>query len=213
MATTRRSGSTGPWLRLLGLLEIVGIIVFTLVVVVLAALRPDYSHLAQAISALGEIGRPFANVQAINFVVLGALTVAFAVGLHRGMPPGSILGPALVATFGIGVIGAGLFPCLPCGEFSNPTWENTTHGIVAGIAFLGYLPAPFLLSRRMRLGERWAGYARPFLVLGVIIVLLNFSFYAVGGTSVMGGVQRVLIGAIFVSLGLLAVRLYRVART
>ena len=103
--------------------------------------------------------------------------------------------------------------CLPCGEFSNLTRENTTHGIAAGIAFLGYLPAPFLLSRRMRLDERWAGYTRPFLVLGVIIVLLNFSFYAGGGTSVMGAVQRVLVGAIFVSLGLLAARLYRVSGT
>lgn len=46
MATTRRSGSTRPWLRLLALLEIVGIIAFTVVVVVLAALRPDYSHSA-----------------------------------------------------------------------------------------------------------------------------------------------------------------------
>ncbi|MFQ5934729.1 MAG: DUF998 domain-containing protein, partial [Dehalococcoidia bacterium] len=121
MATTQQSPSRGPWLRVLAVLEIVGIIAFTVVVAVLAALRPDYSHVAQTISALGEIGRPFATVQAINFVVLGALTTVFAFGLHWGLPPGSILGPALVALFGIGIIGAGLFPCLPCSEFSTFT--------------------------------------------------------------------------------------------
>lgn len=213
MATTPESASKGPWLRVLAVLEIVGIIAFTVVVAVLAALRPDYSHVAQTVSALGEVGKPFANVQAINFVVLGAVTTAFAFGLHWGLPPGSILGPALVAVFGLGIIGAGLFPCLPCGEFSTFTLENATHGIAAGIAFVAIMPAPFLLSRRMRLDGRWADYARPFLVLGALIVILNVMFYAVTETAVMGAVQRALVGTIFVSLGLLAIRLYRVSRT
>lgn len=149
---SKTGNGSRSWLRVAAILEIAAMAVFALLVGILAALRPSYSHVAQTISALGELGQPNASIQTVNFIVLGAPTIAFAFALHRGMPAGSLLGPALVALFGVGAIGAGLFPCLPC-EFSSFTWENTTHGIAAGIAFVAIMPAPFLLSRRMRSGE------------------------------------------------------------
>lgn len=210
MASSQRDGPQ-RWLRLIGVLEIAGMVAFTAVVGFLAALRPEYGHLTHTISTLGEIGAPFAIVQQLNFIVLGGLTTAFAYGLHRGMPPGFVLGPLLVALFGLGIVGAGLFPCLPCTDFSSYTWENTTHGITAGVAFVAIMPAPFFLSRRMRSDERWANYTRPFLVLGVLIVAFNVAYYVATGTAVVGALQRALVGAIFVSFGLLAVRLYHVS--
>src|SRR3990170_1860649 len=94
--------------RLLAICGIIGPIFFTTVVVTLALLRPGYSHLAQAISELGEVGAPNAIVQDINFIMLGLLTLAFAFGLHRGIGArrGSKIGPALLAVFAV-VAGVG----------------------------------------------------------------------------------------------------------
>jgi hypothetical protein len=50
-----------------------------------AFLVDDYSPLAETVSALEA--QPHGWVQQINFVVFGLLTIAFAVGLHRGVRP------------------------------------------------------------------------------------------------------------------------------
>ena len=177
----------------------------------LAALRPGYSRVAQTISALGEVGAPNAIAQQVNFVVFGALVLAYSVGLHRGIGngAGSKLGPAFVGAFGLGVALAGFFPCDQCADFSSPTYHNVTHGIAAFIAFFGFLPAPFFLWRRMKADPSWAGLARWSLAFGIAIVVLEITFNAGSGTALAGLLQRIEVAAIFVNLELLAIRLYR----
>lgn len=48
--------------KLFALAGILAPIIFTAVVIILAALRPDYSHVSQPMSQLGEIGGPNAIV-------------------------------------------------------------------------------------------------------------------------------------------------------
>ena len=104
-----KRSQTGSVLRLLALCGIVAPISFTTVVVVLGSIQPGYSHLSQTISSLGDIGAPNAAIQNINFVVTGMLTLAFALGLQRGIGDGkgSKVGPALVALWGMGLIASG----------------------------------------------------------------------------------------------------------
>ena len=72
--------------------------------------RGEYDPLAEPVSAL-EAG-PNGWIQQINFVVFGLLTIAFSVGLHRGMRPirGGIAGPALLFLSGVGLLLAAAFP-------------------------------------------------------------------------------------------------------
>lgn len=93
---------------------VLGPILFTAIVIILGFLHPGYSHASQAVSELGAVGAPNAAAQAVNFLLLGLLTLAFAVGLHRGIGggEGSKGGPALLAAFAIsGGFGSAAFPC------------------------------------------------------------------------------------------------------
>lgn len=73
-------------------------------------LTEGYSPLEQPVSALAAW--PHGLVQTVNFVVFGLLTFAFAIGLHRGLAPSrfGIVGPALFAVTGLGLLWAAAFP-------------------------------------------------------------------------------------------------------
>src|SRR2546423_15131023 len=82
---------------------------FLIALFVQDATRAHYDPLRQPGSSL-ELG-PHGWVQQLNFVVAGLLTLAFAVGLRRGLRPGrGARGvPLLVGGWAVGVIGAGGF--------------------------------------------------------------------------------------------------------
>ena len=93
-------------------------LLFASIVLVAGSLRPAYSHISQFISELGY--GPNAIVQNLNFVLTGMLVAAFSYGLHKGLPAGSRKGPAFLTAFGIGLIGAGVFP----GDPANPSVQS-----------------------------------------------------------------------------------------
>ncbi len=64
---------------------IAGPIMFARVALVQSLLRPEHSLVADPISALAA--GPSGWVQDVNFLVFGALMVAYAIGLHLGVPP------------------------------------------------------------------------------------------------------------------------------
>jgi hypothetical protein len=75
-----------PMAVVLALAGILGPVLFTAVFVIQELFRRgEYSPMAEPVSAL-EAG-PGGWVQQVNFVGFGLLTIAFAVGLHRGMRP------------------------------------------------------------------------------------------------------------------------------
>jgi uncharacterized protein DUF998 len=83
---------------------------FVLVFLVEGARRDGYDPMREPVSslALGQRGW----IQRANFVGTGLLMLAFADGLRQtsaATPGGSRLGPRLVATYAIGLIGAGIF--------------------------------------------------------------------------------------------------------
>lgn len=96
------------------------------------AVRSDYNPLRHPISAL-SLG-PTGWTQRVNFWVTGGLYVAAAVGLWRSRThPGlaTRAGPTLLSTVGIGLIGAGVFPCDPINGYPPGTAEvraRTTTG-------------------------------------------------------------------------------------
>ena len=174
LADPRKPGSqfapmpTRPsWPRLLGLAAILGPSLFTALVAVQAMLQPDYGDLEMPISALAAW--PLGWLQNLNFYVFGVLLIAFAVGLHLGMTPGGVAGPAALAASGVATMLAAAFPMFrgPDGTVVEPIG----HIAAAFGTFLGTGVGYILVSRRMRRDPQWAGVAGVTLAVGVAIVV------------------------------------------
>ncbi|WP_328329080.1 DUF998 domain-containing protein [Kribbella sp. NBC_00382] len=107
-----------------------------------------YDSLRHPVSslALGDHGW----IQTANFLVAGALTIAFALGLWRQ----ARLGAVLVGIWGVGLLGAGLFTTDPVSGFplgTPATVEYTTSGALHDAfslpAFLALAVAQVVLAR------------------------------------------------------------------
>ena len=109
--------------------------------------RGEYDPVAEPVSAL-EAG-PTGWIQQLNFVVSGLLTMAFAVGLHRGLRAtrAGIVGPALLFVSGIAFLLAAAFPLREDG--AGVMYDPGGH-VVAGFTF--FLSSPLgliVVSRRL----------------------------------------------------------------
>jgi hypothetical protein len=151
-------------------------------------------------------------VQIANFLVAGLATVAAAVGLQRAL--GQRLAPALVAAYGVSLVGAGVFRADPAQGFPVGTpettpisWHGGLHLIVGGIGFVCLIAACFVLARGFwREGRRWlAWFSR---VTGVVF-LGGFAGIASGspGPTTLAFVAAV--GLVWVWLALVCVHFYR----
>lgn len=210
--------STGGGQRLLGWAGVVGPAVFTGGFLVQEAFRrEEYSPVRETISAL-EAG-PNGWLQQLNFVLFGLLTIAFAVGLHRGVRPSrrGAAGPALLAVSGVGLL---LAAALPLREDAlGVTYDPGGH-VVAGLLFFGTSAMGLVvLSRRLMCDPRWRALA-PWtlasgatLLIGFVMTRLLVMPQDAPLHDVAGLVQRLLLLAVlFPCRFLLAVRLLRLAR-
>jgi hypothetical protein len=127
-------------------------------------------------------------LQISNFVLVGVLTIAFAVGLRRVWSrPG--WAPRLIAVYGASLILAGVFRADPAQGFPVGTppgpgtvsWHGNLHFVVGGIGFACLIAACFVLARRFAAGGRrgWAWYSR---ITGVLF-FAGFVGIASGGGS------------------------------
>jgi hypothetical membrane protein len=206
-----------PWISFAAWAGIIGPILFTACFLAQEALRRgEYDPLAERVSAL-EAG-PNGWIQQVNFIVFGLLTIAFAVGLHRGVRPtrAGIAGPTLLFLSGIGLLLAAIFPLRE--GAAGVTYDPGGHIIAGPTFFLSGALGLLVLSRRLAHDPRWRSIATYTLVAG-ILALVGF---AVGGGLVvpddaplhdwLGLYQRVIILAvIFPCRIVLSLRLLQVA--
>ena len=126
---------------------------FMLVATLQDVTRPGFHPLRCQVShlAIGNSGW----VQALNFLVTGALVLAFAFGLRQALRPQKLL-PALLGFIGIGLIAATFFATepgygCPSGPLSVPpgvTINGQVHDLAAGVVFFSFLVAGLLCGRR-----------------------------------------------------------------
>ncbi|MGH2556251.1 MAG: DUF998 domain-containing protein, partial [Actinomycetota bacterium] len=175
-----------------------------------------YSHVAEPVSALAA--GPNGWIQNANFLVFGALMIAFAIGLHRGIRPTrrGVVGPAFLVVSGVGLILAGVFPWTrdAGGDYIVPP------GHMVG-AFTAFLPAGLgliVLSRRMARDQYWRSLASYTLGSGIAAAVL---FLGTGPLAVpddaplhdwAGLLQRGTVAVWFSCTIVLALRLLRIAR-
>lgn len=176
--------------------------VFYLVSITQVVSRPDYDALALPLSflALGENGW----IQVVNFLVTGALAVAAALGLGRALTGrGRRALPVLVGLYGLGMIGAGLFPADPLpvpGVEPAVSTSGLLHMLSFFLAFLSLIAACFVAGWRF-VGARQSLRAIVSIAVGVAAPVL------VGASGTNPAMAGVIVGAggvlLFGWLGLL----------
>lgn len=124
-------------MRILALGGVAGPAVFAVVVLVSAALRPDYRHLRNLISELGATGTPYAALMNYaGFVPAGLMVAAFGVACAAILPRHRLvtLAAVLVTLFGSGVAASGFVSCDPGCPQSGGSLENLIHDGIAPIS-------------------------------------------------------------------------------
>ena len=206
-------------LRLLLSCGVVGPLFFIIVFLIEGATRADYDPLRHPVSslALGELGW----MQAANFVILGLLLLAFAIGLRLSLRPSSLWGPLLIGLVGIGLIGSGIFVTDPVNGYPPGTplklTEYSDNGFlhdVFGVPIFLVLPITCLVFARRfaKLGDRnWAVYSGlSGIAMFAFFVLAGMGFDQQPGLAEFAGVYQRL--SLISGLGwimLLAVHLLR----
>lgn len=153
------------WLSVSAWAGIIGPILFTAAFLGQEAFRRDeYNPLAEPVSAL-EAG-PNGWLQQVNFVVFGILTIAFAVGVHRGVHPTKrgFVGPALLFVSGIGLLLAAALPLRE--DDSGVTYDPGGHVVAGLMFFMTSAVGLIVLSRRLARDPRWRSLAAYVLVCG-----------------------------------------------
>ncbi|MFD6353684.1 DUF998 domain-containing protein [Nocardia tengchongensis] len=201
----------------IGLLLACGVIAPLLnivVILVLGAVRPGYNAWVVPDSNL-ELG-PGGWIQIANYIVTGALLLAFAVGTRRLLRtgPGSTWGPILLGIYGLTFIAIG--PILPDPSLGYPRGASealTVHGaihiLLGPVQFFSLVAACFVLARRDAAIERhwWSRYS---LATGLLVTISYVAFVLTaklsdGGPA--GLIERSGIIASGIWIALLAIRL------
>lgn len=114
----------------------------------------DVRRHALSLLSNGEFGW----VQICNFLLSGILVMAGALGSRSalGNGRGRTWAPILLAVYGLGLVGAGLFTADPAPDFppgaSSPTHGMSRHGLLhflcGGLGFYSLIGACFILSWR-----------------------------------------------------------------
>jgi len=197
---------------LLALCGIIGPILYSIMVITLGLFRPNYNHITQIMSELGEVGAPNAVIMnTAGFILLGLLMIFFALGLHRGISEGegSKIGPALVAVSGAFLVLLGIFPCDP--GCANESSVGIMHEVFAMMHGFAMIFAPLAIAQRLKKDSRWQGYLYYSLATGVVVAVLA-SLY---GFNVFepwkGALQRVLMGVPLLWVEVMAIKLLRLS--
>jgi hypothetical membrane protein len=201
------------WLLACG---VVGGFGFVVAFLIAGTMRPHYDPLYHFVSALslGDGGW----IQISNFVVTGILMVACALGLRRALSSGrgGTWGPTLIGTFGLGLIGAGVFVTdpgfgyplgTPRGPPTTASWHGMLHLLASVIVFLSLSAACFVFARRFSAEPRGSMWARYSFATGlVVLALIVASNVAVFSGGPAGLLQRLSLIAGWFWVGLLAIR-------
>jgi len=158
---------------------------------------------------------PLGWIQVTTFLVAGAMTIAAAAGMRRAMA--SRWAPRLIAIYGAGLIGAGIFsadpangfgPGAPLGRAAHVSWHAAGHLIAASIGFAALIAACLVFARYFSHHGR-RGLAWYSLLTGIVFGAA-FAGVATGSASsaiVLPFYAAVL--AAFTWLAVVSVHLYR----
>jgi len=202
----RPYGRISRWLSLAG---VASPCLLATTTVIIAARRPEYSHLRQTISELGEVGKPgavwmnvFGVVPAGALVALSAPSVRLAYGVGRL----STFAAILLAVAGLSLGASGLTPWQGGLPPDLTILGNRLHLMCAvlGFALLALAPACFALhASRVESRRSWAA---PTLGAAVGVAITSFWPAASG---YVGALQRLALAFFYAWLMTVCLRTWR----
>jgi hypothetical membrane protein len=164
-------------LRLTALLGVVNPILCVLVFTLAGFLRPDYSPIHNAISALGA--GPHGWILNTDLIISGLLFIIFAIGFYRCMRPVISRGWLLVSTSllvlsAIGVVNEGIFHQPAHGD-SAAHLHIVLHGIGLAVLFYSLIIALLIMGWHFCKAPEWRFYGwylllTAFATLGLLIL-------------------------------------------
>jgi hypothetical protein len=181
---------------------------YVVVGVVEALVRPGFDPLRHDLSLLanGEWGW----VHVALLILTGVLTIAGAAGARAALRggKGGAWGPVLLAIYGFGLVGAGIFRADPVNGFPPGTpgvpGTMSTHGMLhlvcGGLGFLAFVACSMVFARR------FASQARPGWTAWSIVTGIFFlaSFMGIAAGSRQSGSALVIVTMIFTAAVILA---------
>ncbi len=196
--------------KILAAVGVVAPIMFCSVFTIAGLMRPGYDPLRQYVSELA-LG-PNGWLQTANFLVMGLLLIAFAAGLHHGIPDGPRVSPALLVVAGVGFLLSGVFARDLPG--STPTLSGDVHKYASYI-LLALPLASLSIAPHLKQDPCWRVLAPYSVAAGLLtLLLLPGYFWGIQAASLqpwMGLYQRILIAIPMSWLEVMAVRLLLVA--
>jgi hypothetical protein len=190
---------------------------FIIVFFIEGALRPGYSAMRQAVSALSVGTRGW--IQQANFIVVGLLFLAYAFGLRAVLQPygASFWESFLVATYAVGLIGAGIFATDMVGAPRDPiarskrTRAGIAHDIFSLLAFASVAINTFIFAHLF--ATSGSGAWSLYCIVSAICFVVGFVLFARGFAgasrlmSIAGLLQRLTITIGWLWASLLAIHL------
>ena len=194
-------GRRGFWV-----LGIVAPVFFAVCVGVLASLRPDYSHVYNTISELGEAGSAMVQPASIVFILTGVMLMVFGYDLQRALERSDkrVWSGVLVMLYGfLDFVGSGVFPVDAGG--ASTTLVATIHVYATLIGELAAVGMPIWFLKDTEGVEGWEthrGFSK--LIFWVSLPLVVFLGYCIVGhtpgvmDTPIGLAQRLLVGVFLV---------------
>lgn len=194
---------------------IVGPVLFTLLVLGLGSLQPDYHPWVESISAI-SLG-PGGWLQDVNFVVFGILMGAFTIALYRGVQPGpaSLTGLAASMLSALGIVLMGVFPMTM--DKVGVIVQTGNHAVASLVAYVGAAVGLIALSRLLAADPPWTRYAAFTNKCGMTMALILPALLAAMPASspvhlAVGVLQRGALALWFTCVIVLAIRLRTVLK-
>lgn len=180
-----------------------------------AALRPNYSHIVNAISELLSNGAPNKAVLDIVFNIYNALLLAFAIGAFlvlKNSPRISRVAMGILIGIQVLSFSWGFFPMDPLG--AEATFAGTMHNVLGGIVAFATIIMPLLTGLGFRYTDDFKRYATFSFIASAIIFVSGLTGVILAGQGylVFGLFERITIGTYEVWIFVTALNLLKIMR-
>ncbi len=197
-------------IRPLLLTGFVGPLVFAITVVLVASLRPSYSHVNQFMSELGETGGHLAWVMNyFGFMLSAGLILIFVLAFRTRLPRTllNLVGTSLLVVFAISMFFAGVFSCDVGCPLTERSFNQELHDLFSIVAFPAFTAGVFTCGLSLSRTTSWRRFGIYSLVTAVLsLILLVAMVQSESSREGTGIYQRLYLGVLFLWLMVMSVR-------
>ena len=200
-------------IRLLLLTGLSGPLFFAISVVLVGSLRPDYNHVNQFMSELGETGGYFAWVMNyFGFMLSAGLVLIFVLAFRTLLPRTALnlIGTSLLVVFAISMFLAGVFSCDVGCPPSERSVDQKLHDLFSILAFPAFTAGVFTWGLSLSRIASWRRFGTYSLVTASLSLLLLVAMVqSEASREGTGMYQRLYLGVLFIWLMAMSVRQLR----